>query len=82
MSPYISQVRRSELENIVEELGAKVFADGDLNYILFAFARRFIEPGYGNYKNLLGELNECAEEIRRRLLVPLEEVRIRENGDV
>ena len=61
---------------------AGVQVDGDLNYILYAFCKRHIKPSYNNYKNYLGELNEAAEEIRRRLLAPYEDQKILENGDV
>lgn len=61
---------------------ADVQVDGDLNYILYAFCKRHIKPNYNSYKNYLGELNEAAEEIRRRMLVPYEQKKISENGDV
>jgi len=81
--PYVKQDRRSDLNKVVvamTEAGVKV--DGDLNYIIFRFAKYHITPSYGNYKNLLGELNEAAAEIRRRLLIPYEEKKIIEHGDV
>jgi len=81
--PYVKQERRPDLNKVVIAMSeAKVVADGDLNYILFRFAKYHISPGYNNYKNFLGELNEAAEEIRRRLLAPWEDMKIEENGDV
>ena len=81
--PYVTQDKRPILDRIVSEMwAANVKADGDLNYILFAFCKRCIKPSYNNYKNYLGELNECAEEIRRRLLADYENKKIEENGDV
>jgi hypothetical protein len=59
-----------------------VKADGDLNYILYAFCKRYIKPSYNNYKNFIGELSECSAEIRRRLLSDYETKKIEENGDV
>jgi len=59
-----------------------VVADGDLNYILYAYFIRNLNTSYNNLKNYMGELNECAEELRRRLLVPHEDKKIIENGDV
>jgi len=56
--------------------------DGDLNYVLYAYCKRHIVPSYANYKNFLGELTEAAAEIRRRLLAPYEDGKIRENGDI
>jgi hypothetical protein len=59
-----------------------VKADGSLNYVLFALCKRTVEPSYKNYRDYLGELNESAEEIRRRLLAPHENLAIIRNGDI
>ena len=75
--------RREEMDKIVElmvEQGLKV--DGDLNYVLYAFCKRYIAPSYNNYKNFCGELRQCATEIERRLIAPYEDKKIGENGDV
>ena len=81
--PYIKKGKRLAMDKVVESMfNAGVEANGDLNYILYKFAKYHITPGYGNYKNFLGELNEAGEEIRRRLLAPYEEKKITENGDI
>lgn len=81
--PYVKQDRRLELDQVVEAMvKANIKADGDLNYVLYTFAKRFIPASYNNYKNYLGELNEAAMEIRRRLLSEYEEKKIRDNGDI
>ena len=81
--PYITQGRRSIYDKIVNEMKRlNVKANGDLNYILFAFCKRFIEPSYNNYKNFCGELRQCATEIERKILAPYEDQKILENGDV
>lgn len=80
--PYIGQDRRAEVDAVVDAMAAcKIQADGDLNYILFHFCKNFVKPSYGAYKNFIGELEECATEIRRRLLAPYEDKKIIENGD-
>ncbi|MCI0561810.1 MAG: hypothetical protein MN733_25265 [Nitrososphaera sp.] len=82
--PYITQERRPLLDKIVDAmLWENIKADGDLNYILFAFAKR--SPHFMSYnalKNLRGELAEARDEIGRRLLEPYEDKKIAENGDV
>ena len=81
--PYIKGNRRNVVNKVVttmEDVGVK--ADGDLNYILFKFCKHNVEPSYNNYKNFIGELNETIAEIRRRLLAPYEDEKIKENGDV
>jgi len=81
--PYVKSEKRRALDEIVSKMKqAGVKADGDLNYILFAFCSRHITPGYGNYKNYRGELRECADEIGRRFLAPYEDMKKDENGDV
>jgi len=81
--PYIPSENRANFDEIVADMemrGVKV--NGDLNYILFAFCKRAIEPSYNNYKNFCGELRQCATEIERRILGPYEDSKIIENGDV
>jgi len=89
--PYIKQIKRSELDTVIDAM-SRVYVthngydslkvDGDLNYILFAYCKRHIKPSYNNYKNFCAELNECVTEIRRKLLAPHEDEKIKQNGDV
>ena len=81
--PYIKQEDRPVMDMVVKAMvDADVRATGDLNYILYAFCKRYIEPGYNNYKNFCGELRQCATEIERRLLAKYEDEKILVNGDV
>jgi hypothetical protein len=81
--PYVKQERRSDLNKVVVSMiDAGVKVDGDLNYILFRFCKHHLSPSYNNYKNFIGELNETVAEIRRKLLAPYEDEKIKENGDV
>lgn len=82
--PYIGdRIRRAVLDSIVKKMKQyDILADGDLNYLLFAFCKRYVPPSYNNYKNFCGELRQCATEIERRLLGPYEDKKIKENGDV
>jgi len=81
--PYIKKANRIHCENVIKAMeDAVVIADGDLNYILYAFCKRNVKPSYNNYKNFCGELRQCATEIERRLLADYEDTKIKENGDV
>jgi len=80
--PYVKPERRHKLDNIVSQMAEHLKLDGDLNYVLFAYCRRHVKPSYNNYKNFIGELNEAVAEIRRRMLAPYEDEKIKENGDV
>ena len=80
--PYIKQDRRIDLDDLVDALAENLSYNGDLNYVLYALCKRFVPPSYNNYKNYIGELEECVVEIRRRILGPYEDIKIKENGDV
>jgi len=81
--PYIKHEDRSRMDSIVNHMWESgVKANGDLNYILYAFCKRCVDPSYNNYKNFCGELRQCATEVERRLLGPYEDTKIEENGDV
>ena len=82
--PYIKQEQRGDLDNLINEMGDVycVQPNGQLNYVLYAFCKIYIDPSYNNYKNFCGELIQCATEIERRILGPYEDEKIAENGDV
>jgi hypothetical protein len=81
--PYIKQESRPAMDKIVElMIKSNVKANGDLNYILYAFCKRNVDPSYNQYKNFCGELRQCATEIERRILAEYEDTKIKENGDV
>lgn len=81
--PYIEEKRRPDMNIIVNLMkGLDVKVNGDLNYVLFAFCKRFIKPSYNNYKNFCGELRQCATEIEREILAPYEDKKKAENGEV
>lgn len=81
--PYVKKDGRPALDEIVELMQDKdIQANGDLNYVLYAFCKRYVMPSYNAYKNYCGELRQCATEIERRLLADYEEEKIHENGDV
>lgn len=81
--PYIKPENRKDMDEIVDLMAKKpVRVDGDLNYILYKFCKYHVKPSYNNLKNFCGELEECAAEIRRRMLSEYENGKIKENGDV
>lgn len=81
--PYIKQEDRKVMDMIVKMMGdADVRANGDLNYVLFAFCKRHVDLNYNSLKNYIGELRQCATEIERRILGPYEDDKIKTNKDV
>jgi len=81
--PYIKQDRRKQIDSIVEAMHKEsICANGDLNYILFSYFKKYIDKNYNSIKNYCGELTECTEEIRRRILSEYEDQKVLENGDI
>ena len=81
--PYISKQKRYDLDyilTIMEKYDIK--ANGDLNYLLFKYCKYNIPKDYNSLKNFIGELNQCATEIERKILSVYEDEKIKENGDV
>jgi hypothetical protein len=80
--PYLELDRRALLLD-----GACPAQAGELNYLVTQVCQRFLtsdghkRPTYADYNAAIGAL-ECAKlELYRRLIVPYEENRRRENGD-
>jgi len=81
--PYIEPKRRKKMDLIVNlMMELNVLADGDLNYVLYAFCKRAVVPSYHNYKYYCSELDQCITEIKRRLIGPYEDKKKKQNGDV
>lgn len=81
--PYIKEEDRYLMDKVVDQMRlCDVEPNGKLNYVLYAFCKRNIDPSYNNFKNYCAELRQCATEIERRLLGPYEDEKIRSNGDV
>jgi hypothetical protein len=81
--PYIEGYQRVEMDAVVETMILRrALPDGRLSYVLFKLCKDTVVPSYNNYKNFIGELNECAAEIRRRFMVPYEDEKCHDNGDV
>jgi len=54
-------------------------ANGDLNYILFAYGKRYVTDCR---LNLIKEILDARDKIGEELLSPYEDQKIIENGDV
>lgn len=79
--PYISdEQRRRELTPL-----SRARDVGELNYQIFMCMKHYLEGkklSYAEIQNALGSCNEAQHEFRRRILVPYEQLKIAENGDV
>ena len=80
--PYITQDRRRTLA--AGEL-LDVFKVGDLNYMLTSLVLQYLEDNGHDYQRMndvLGALEACKLEFYRRVVVPYEDQKIKENGDI
>ena len=78
--PYISQHARSLLK-----AGRQPETLGELNYVITSLCLDWLsefEGGYGTYAAIVGMLETVKLELYRRAVVPYEEAKIQENGDV
>lgn len=78
--PYITEKRRLQLPS-----GTRLKDAGELNYMFTIMAIQYLKDRELNYKNLnevIGAFDSAAKEFYRRVVVPYEEKKIKENGDV
>ena len=81
--PYINKVDRPKMDEVINfMIEKKAEPNGKLNYVLYKLCKIAIRPGYNNYKNYIGELQECIAEIRRTLLGPYEDQKKASNGGI
>ena len=69
------------MNRIIELFGHVIRPNGNLNYFLFALAKKQCKS-YNQYKEFIGELECAMDEIKRRQLHPYEDNKIKQNGDV
>ena len=78
--PYVTKEIRSYIED-----GFTAISPGELNYILTLAVQRYFKLNGGTYKainDILGALEGCKLEFYRRIVIPYEDNKIKENGDV
>lgn len=84
--PYIVQSRRDELETYSYSGGMpeQPQTTGELNYIITNVLREYWERhrNYTGINDILGALEGAKLEFYRRVVVPYEDQKIKENGDV
>jgi len=95
--PYIKNENRKHYDDLILDLCMRLRLNnptndslcGSLNYIIFKIVKGLIEPqydggerSYARFNAITGALECCKQEIYRRLVVPYEETKIEDNGDV
>lgn len=86
--PYIPQNQRENYDDLinglVNRLEQREFHLGHLNYIISSLVRRVIddEDGYEWLSSIGGVLSDVRDEFYRTVMVPYEQAKIEENGDI
>jgi len=83
--PYIKEKDKREMYNAIQDLQNFVISKGDLNYAICELVGRLIindEISYTKISEWVDAVHDAEAELRRRLLVPYEELKKAENGDV
>lgn len=87
--PYIKKYHRDSLEHVVSEIRKKFLdvemSPGELNYLFTVIGNNYINTtaeNYQRYNDVIGALESCKLEFYRRSVVPYEDDKIKENGDL
>lgn len=81
--PYIKQKRRDVLMSC--RVGTGPVNPGELNYMLTSLVYQYWNcngPSYYAINDIIGALEGAKMEFYRRVAVPYEDTKIKENGDV
>jgi hypothetical protein len=86
--PYIRPGERPKYDSLIRQV-AGVFADvppekmdGHLNYFITRLLVTLYKPSYFDYNRAQGLLECIKQEFYRRQVVPYEDEKMRQNGDV
>lgn len=84
--PYIKLAGRNRLDPLLRQLAQTMPADaGELNYLITRIIDTYIQVKGLNYSNLnevIGVVECVKQEYYRRIAIPYEDGKIRDNGDV
>lgn len=78
--PYINPARKKALKD-----GGKIVSPGELNYALTCAIMHYMKVNglcYSSINGVIGALEGAKLEFYRRVAVPYEEKKLKENGDV
>jgi len=82
--PYIKR-RREIFNKSIEFLAEKIDDRGELNYCIYRLLLLLVkkwEKSYETYNSLIGVLTSIRSEFYRREVVPYEDLKKLENGDI
>lgn len=83
--PYIEPKVRREMQDAINDLAMFIESKGDLNYAICELVGKVILEDTLSYTKISERIDavyDAHNELRRRLLEPYENTKIKENGDV
>ncbi len=83
--PYITPDRRAAFDALLERMAPEVQSEGELNYCIYKLATLVIGrigESYSNLSMCSSAMEHAKLEWYRRRLVPYEDKKIDENGDI
>lgn len=83
--PYIKEDKRQVLNPHLEALARDVTNEGELNYCIYKLSCLLIDKmgeSYSNYSMCSSAMEHAKLEWYRKRVVPYEEKKIAENGDI
>lgn len=83
--PYIPKNRREVFDSYLEKIAKELENEGELNYCIYKLSSLLIEKIGESYHNLSlcsSAMEHAKMEWYRRRLVPYEDKKIKENGDI
>lgn len=83
--PYIKQSDRPTYDKDIESLTKNINSSGETNYVITSLLHLLVQKNGMNYdcvNTLMGVLTCVQQEFYRKVVVPYEELKIQENGDI
>jgi len=83
--PYIRKDMRPAFDKHLKALGPHTTSAGDLNYCITVLVHEYLKAhgkSYSVMNDCIGVLDAAKMEFYRRIVVPYEDQKIEENGDI
>jgi len=80
--PYINQIRRQDADLVIDCIAQ---SSGELNYLFTCVLQKYLDEhkiSYRTINDVIGALEGAKLEFYRRVAIPYEQEKIKENGDV
>lgn len=84
--PYIDKEDRNSMSEAIHMLARRIHTKGDLNYAICELVAELIleedKVSYTSISETIDAVHDAETELRRRLLEPYEDLKIKEKGDL